>query len=153
MNFLNYVFGNYPYILSLTFEHIKLTFIAVLFAIVIGVPLGILINNYKNLSKGIIGVINLIQAIPSLALLGLFIPLLGIGVLPALAVVILYSLLPIVKNTYIGLSGINPQTIEAAKGIGLTRFQRLFKVKLPLALPMIMAGIRISAVTAVSPAK
>ena len=149
MNFLNYVFGNYPYILSLTFEHIKLTFIAVLFAIVIGVPLGILINNYKNLSKGIIGVINLIQAIPSLALLGLFIPLLGIGVLPAIAVVILYSLLPIVKNTYIGLSGINPQTIEAAKGIGLTRFQRLFKVKLPLALPMIMAGIRISAVTAV----
>ena len=149
MNFLKYVTENYHYIFNLTFEHIKLTFIAVFFAIIIGIPLGILINNYKNLSKGIIGIINLIQAVPSLALLGLFIPLLGIGVLPAIVVVILYSLLPIVKNTYTGLSAINPQTLEAAKGIGLTRFQRLFKVKLPLALPIIMAGIRISAVTAV----
>ena len=149
MNFLSYVAENYQYILSLAFAHIKLTFIAVLLAIMIGVPLGILINTYKSLSKGIIGIINLIQAIPSLALLGLFIPLLGIGVLPAIAVVILYSLLPIVKNTYTGLNAINPQTLEASKGIGMTRLQRLFKVKLPLALPIIMAGIRISSVTAV----
>lgn len=149
MNFLNYMAENYKYVLELTLDHIQLTFIAVLFAIIIGVPLGILISNYKNLSKGIIGIINLIQAVPSLALLGLFIPLLGIGVIPAVVVVILYSLLPIVKNTYTGLNAINPQTLEAAKGIGLTRLQRLFKIKLPLALPIIMAGVRISSVTAV----
>ena len=141
MNFLNYVSENYQYILSLAFAHIKLTFIAVLLAILIGVPLGILINTYKSLSKGIIGVINLIQAVPSLALLGLFIPLLGIGVLPAIAVVILYSLLPIVKNTYTGLNAINPQTLEASKGIGMTRLQRLFKVKMPLALPIIYVKV------------
>ena len=77
------------------------------------------------------------------------IPLLGIGTLPAVVMVIIYSLLPIIKNTYIGISGIDPAMVEAARGIGLTRWQVLYKVKLPMALPVIMAGVRISAVTAV----
>ncbi|MGN0658524.1 MAG: glycine betaine ABC transporter substrate-binding protein [Emergencia sp.] len=136
-------------ILQLLLEHIQMTLIAVLLAIVIGVPLGILISYVKKMDKPIIGLANVVQAIPSMALLGLAIPLLGIGALPAIVMVIIYSLLPIIKNTYTGISSIDPEIVEAARGIGLTRWQVLYKVKLPMALPVIMAGIRISAVTAV----
>lgn len=149
MEFLKYLYNYKEQILSLSLEHVKLTAIAVGFAILIGVPLGILISYVKKLNKPILGLTNVIQAIPSMALLGFSIPLLGIGSLPAIVMVTLYSLLPIIKNTYIGISGINPQTIEAAKGIGLSKVQRLFKIQIPLALPVIMAGVRISAVTAV----
>ena len=116
---------------------------------IIGVPLGILICYARSASKPVLGVASLIQAIPSVALLGFMIPFLGIGKLPAIVVVTMYSLLPIIKNTYTGISHINQQTIEAARGIGLTGWQVLRKVQIPLALPMIMAGVRISAVTAV----
>jgi osmoprotectant transport system permease protein len=133
----------------LTVEHIEMTAIAVGIAILIGVPLGILISYVKKLDKPIIGAANVVQAIPSMALLGLMIPLLGIGQKPAIVMVIIYSLLPIIKNTYIGIADIDPQTIESAKGIGMSRSQILRKVQLPLALPVIMAGVRISAVTAV----
>ena len=136
-------------IADLLMEHVQMTAIAVGFAIVIGVPLGILISYVKKLDKPIIGVANVVQAIPSMALLGLAIPLLGIGVLPAVVMVIIYSLLPIIKNTYTGIASIDPEMVEAAKGIGLTKWQVLTKVKIPMALPVIMAGVRISAVTAV----
>lgn len=149
MNFIEYILQNKEQILSLTVEHIKLTAISVGFAILIGVPLGILISYIKKLNKPILGVANVIQAIPSMALLGFAIPFLGIGTLPAVVMVILYSLLPIIKNTYTGIKNINPLMLEAAKGIGLTKFQILRKVQIPLALPVIMAGVRISAVTAV----
>ena len=112
-------------------EHVQMTAIAVGFAIVIGVPLGILISYVKKLDKPIIGVANVVQAIPSMALLGLAIPLLGIGVLPAVVMVIIYSLLPIIKNTYTGIASIDPEMVEAAKGIGLTKWQVLTKVKIP----------------------
>ena len=148
-NFFTFVSENMGQILSLTLEHIQLTAIAVGLSILVGVPLGILISYVKPLSKPILGLANIIQAIPSLALLGLSIPLLGIGEVPSVVMVIIYSLLPIIKNTFIGLNNIDPLTMEAARGIGLTKTQRLFKVQLPLALPVIMAGVRISAVTAV----
>jgi len=149
MNIFEYFLQNKTQIISLLIEHIELTAISVGLAILIGVPLGILISYVKKLNKPILGVTNIIQAIPSMALLGLFIPFLGIGTIPAVATVVLYSLLPIIKNTYTGISNINPQTIEAAKGIGLTKFQILTKIQIPLALPIIMAGVRISSVTAV----
>lgn len=149
MNLLQYFIHNKEQILTLTIEHIKLTIMSVLFAILIGVPLGILISYIKKLDKPILGLANVIQAIPSMALLGFAIPFLGIGTLPAVVMVILYSLLPIIKNTYTGIQNINKDTIEAARGIGLTRPQILMKVQIPLALPVIMAGVRISAVTAV----
>jgi osmoprotectant transport system permease protein len=136
-------------ILALLLEHIELTIIAVLVAVCIGVPLGIFITNHKKLAKAVIGFANLVQAIPSLALLGFLIPLTGIGSTPAIIMVVLYSMLPIIKNTYTGITNINPDIMEAAKGIGMTRGQALKKVKIPLAMPVIMAGIRISAVTAV----
>jgi len=147
--FWNYLTGNYQQILNLLGEHLYLSIISVLIAIIIGIPLGILISNEPKLSKPIIGTTNVIQAVPSLALLGFLIPFIGIGSAPAIVMVVLYSLLPIVKNTYTGLTNIDGDILEAAKGIGLTKSQTMRKVQLPLAFPMIMAGIRISAVTAV----
>lgn len=149
MEFFNYVANNYLYMLNLLVDHIALTAIAVGFAILIGVPMGILISYVKPASKPVMGTANIIQAIPSIALLGLMIPLFGIGEVPAVIAVTLYSLLPIIKNTYTGISNISPLTIEVSKGIGLNGLQRLFRVQIPLALPIIMAGVRISAVTAV----
>ncbi|SCP98668.1 ABC transporter permease/substrate-binding protein [Anaerobium acetethylicum] len=149
MNFFEFLMKNREQVLSLTIEHIKLTVIAVGLAILIGVPVGILISYAKSLNKPVLGVANVIQAIPSMALLGFAIPFLGIGTLPAIVMVVLYSLLPIIKNTFTGIQSINPQTVEAAKGIGLNRLQILTKIQIPLALPVIMAGVRISAVTAV----
>jgi len=149
MGFTQYIIINHMQILTLVIEHIKLTAISVGLAILIGVPLGILISHVAKISKPILSIANVIQAIPSMALLGFMIPFLGIGTTPAVASVVLYSLLPIIKNTYIGIDNINPDTLEAAKGIGLTPLQVLTKVQIPLALPVIMAGVRIASVTAV----
>ena len=146
---LQYVISQKTQILDLLVQHIYLTITAIGIAILIGVPLGILVSRVKFLRKPIVGFVNLVQAVPSMALLGLLIPILGIGSTPAIFMVVVYSLLPIVKNTYTGISGIDPVVLESAKGIGLTKNQSLFKIQLPLALPIIMSGIRISAVTAV----
>lgn len=149
VGFLKYIINQRQEILFLLLQHIQLTAFSVMLAILIGVPLGILVKYVQKLNKPVLGFANIIQAIPSMALLGFTIPFLGIGTAPAVTMVILYSLLPIIKNTYTGLSSISSQMVEAAKGIGLTKSQILFKVQLPLALPVIMAGVRISAVTAV----
>jgi osmoprotectant transport system permease protein len=147
--FWNFIMTKYDQILSLLGQHIYLSVISVLIAIIIGIPLGIMISKEQKLAKPVIGAANVIQAVPSLALLGFLIPFIGIGSAPAIVMVVLYSLLPIVKNTYTGLTNIDSDILEAAKGIGLTKSQTMRKVQLPLAFPMIMAGIRISAVTAV----
>lgn len=136
-------------ILSLLIEHIELTLVAVLIAVVIGVPLGIVITKNKRVASAVIGVANLVQAIPSLAILGFLIPVIGIGSTPAITMVVLYSMLPLIKNTYTGITNINPDMLEAAKGLGMTNSQTLRLIKIPLAMPIIMTGIRISAVTAV----
>lgn len=149
MDFFHYLTGNYQEIMSLLGKHVYLSIVSVLIAIAIGIPLGILISREPRLSKPVIGITNIIQAVPSLALLGFLIPFVGIGSTPAIVMVVLYSLLPIVKNTYTGLTNIDYDILEAARGIGLTKSQTMRKVQLPLAFPMIMAGIRISAVTAV----
>lgn len=148
-NFITFILNQKSQIINLLIQHIGLTFSAILIAILIGVPLGIIISKIDHLKKIILGFVNLVQAVPSMALLGLLIPILGIGSKPAIFMVVIYSLLPIVKNTYTGIISIDPVVLESAKGIGLTRNQTLFKIQLPLALPIIMAGVRISAVTAV----
>lgn len=144
-----YFINNRAEIVSLLVEHIELTVLALLAAILIGVPLGILISYLKPASKPVLAFANVVQAVPSMALLGLTIPILGIGMKPAIFLVVIYSLLPIIKNTYAGLMNTNAQMLEAAEGIGLTKSQILFKIRLPLALPVIMTGVRISAVSAV----
>ena len=136
-------------ILSLLIDHLQLTLVAVLIAVVIGVPLGILITKNKRVASVVIGFANLVQAIPSLAILGFLIPIIGIGSTPAITMVVLYSMLPLIKNTYTGITNINPDMLEAAKGLGMTNSQTLRLIKIPLAMPVIMTGIRISSVTAV----
>lgn len=147
--FFTFIAERQEQLLGLLIEHIQLTAIAVFCAVLIGVPLGILISNYQKLNKPVMGTANIVQAIPSLACLGFLVPFMGIGRNPAIFMVVIYSLLPIVKNTCTGLDNINKETLEAARGIGMTNLQVLTKVQIPLALPVIMAGIRISSVTAV----
>jgi len=149
IEFFEYITLNIDEIISRVIEHLQLTVFSVTLSILIGVPLGILISYVKGLKKPILGLSNVMQAIPSLALLGFLIPFLGIGSVPAIFMVVIYSLLPIIKNTTTGIDSISKELTEVATGIGMTRFQVLTKVKLPLALPVIMAGVRISAVTSV----
>lgn len=123
-------------------EHIQLSFIALLIAVVIAIPLAILLTNHKRVANWVIQVTAIFQTIPSLALLGLMIPLVGIGRVPAVIALVIYALLPILRNAYTGLTDIDPSLIEAADAMGMDRFRKLIKVELPLAMPVIMAGIR-----------
>jgi len=135
-----------PELLGATGVHIKLVLISMLIAIVIGVPAGILVARVKGLRTPIIGVASILQTIPGLALLGFMIPIFGIGTITAVAALFLYSLLPVIRNTFTGIKDVDPAIIEAAKGMGLTSRQILFRVQLPLALSVIMAGIRTATV-------
>jgi len=127
-------------------QHIQLVFVSMLIAIIIGVSLGIIITRVKQLEAPILGLAGILQTIPSLALLGFMIPLFGIGIKTAVAALFLYSLLPIIRNTFTGIKDVDKSTLEAARGMGMTDFQILFKVQLPLALSVIMAGIRTATV-------
>lgn len=136
-------------VLRLFIDHMNMTTIAVSISLLIGVPLGIFITRNKKFADIIIGIANLMQSIPSIALLAFAVPFVGIGEKPAIVMVLIYSLLPMIKNTFTGISSIDPKVTEAAKGIGLSPLQLLTKVQLPIAMPFIMAGVRISAVAAV----
>lgn len=133
-------------LLTQTFQHIGLTFISLLFAILIGLPLGILIARRRKLSGPVIGIAGVLQTIPSIALLGFMIPILGIGAKPAIVALLIYALLPIIRNTYTGIVGIDKHVIEAAKAMGMSKWQVLFNVEFPLAMPVILAGIRTATV-------
>jgi osmoprotectant transport system permease protein len=133
-------------LLEQTLQHISLTFIALLISVIIGLPLGVLISGKKKLAQIVLGIAGILQTIPSIALLGAMIPLLGIGAKPAIVALFLYALLPIIRNTYTGLNGVNPELKEAASGMGMSPVQMLFKIELPLAMPVIMAGIRTATV-------
>ena len=126
--------------------HIGLTFISLLIAVIIGVPLGIFISKRKKFAAPVLGFVGVLQTIPSIALLGFMIPLLGIGTKPAIVALFLYALLPIVRNTYTGIMGVDASVRDAAKGMGMSGRQILTKAELPLALPVILAGIRTATV-------
>jgi osmoprotectant transport system permease protein len=127
-------------------QHIQLVCVSMLIAVALGVPLGVLITRVAFLRNGVLGIAGVLQTIPSLALLGFMIPLLGIGVPTAVAALFLYSLLPIIRNTYTGIRDVDKSIIESARGMGMTDLQILFRVQLPLALSVIMAGIRTATV-------
>ena len=133
-------------ILDQLLQHIGLTFISLFIAVVIGVPLGIFITRKKKLSAPILGFTGILQTIPSIALLGFMIPLLGIGPVPAIVALFLYALLPIVRNTFTGITGVDKTVIESARGMGMSSWQVLRKVELPLSMPVILAGIRTATV-------
>lgn len=151
MEILEFFTANYNDILYRTIEHILLVFLAVGFAIIVGVALGIYITQHKKLAEFVLYVTSIIITIPSIALFGLMIPILslinqGIGYLPAIIAVFLYSLLPIVRNTYTAILNIDPALKEAAIGMGMKNSQLLFKVEIPLSIPVIMAGVRYATV-------
>lgn len=130
------------FFIALTLEHLKISAIAITIAFLIGTVLAIFISHYRRFSGFIIGTTNFIYTIPSIALLGFLIPFSGIGNTTAIIALTIYGLLPIVRTTYTGLISIEPSIIEAAKGMGSTPFQILTKIKLPLALPVILSGLK-----------
>ncbi len=151
MEILDFFVINYQEILYRTIEHILLVFLAVGFAIIVGVFLGIYITWHRKVAQYVLYTTSIIITIPSIALFGLMIPILslinqGIGYLPAIIAVFLYSLLPIVRNTYTAILNIDPALKEAAIGMGMKDSQILFKVEIPLCIPVIMAGVRYATV-------
>jgi osmoprotectant transport system permease protein len=140
----HFLVANAPTLVTKLNQHIFLSLSSTLLAIIIGLPLGIWVEQKARVRPIILGVVNIFQTIPSLALLAFFIPLLGIGIKPTIITLSIYALLPIVRNTYLGLHSVPGASIEAARAMGFTRWQRLRIVSLPLAMPMIIAGIRIA---------
>lgn len=127
-------------------EHLYISFAALFLGIVVAVPLGVLLTRFSKAASIVIGVTSALQTVPSLALLALMIPILGVGKVPAIVALFIYSLLPILRNTYIGMKKVDWNYRDVAKGMGMTNFQSIISVELPLAIPTIMAGIRLSAV-------
>jgi len=151
MDTIHYMIDDWPHLLALTWQHLWLVLVAVGCAILAGVPLGILIVRFKWLATPVLGIATIVLTIPSIALFGLMIPVFsligqGIGVVPAITAVFLYSLLPIVRNTHTALESLPPGLREAGQGIGMTFWQRLRWVEIPLALPVIFGGIRTAVV-------
>ncbi|GKV56457.1 glycine/betaine ABC transporter permease [Sporosarcina sp. NCCP-2222] len=145
-NFLNVFQDRKAELASALLTHIQISLISLFLAVLISIPIGIYLTNRKRMAETIIGASAVLQTIPSLALLGLLIPLFGIGKVPAIIALVAYALLPILRNTYTGINEVDPSLKEAATAMGMNRWKRLSKVELPLAMPVIMAGIRTSMV-------
>ncbi|EED36320.1 ABC transporter amino acid permease [Luminiphilus syltensis NOR5-1B] len=139
-------------VLGTTMTHLKLTLIAFVLACVVAIPLALVLARFERISRGLIYLAGLIQTIPSLALLALLIPLVGLGQIPAIIALFLYSLLPLIRNTLAGLFSVDPLLIEVADGMGLTHRQRLRLIEVPLAMPMILAGMKTAVVVSIGTA-
>lgn len=142
MELLKILFDRREFFLTCLLEHIRISLTAVLCAGILGLLVGIAICNHKKTAGIILGVINVVYTIPSISLLGFLIPFTGIGNKTAIIALTVYGLLPIVRNTYTGLTTIEPTIIEVAEGIGSNPWQMLWRIKLPLALPIILSGFR-----------
>jgi osmoprotectant transport system permease protein len=152
MNLLQFFRENQAQVLELTLEHLGMVGISMLIAVLIGIPLGILISRHPAWNRPVIGGANIIQTIPSLALFGMLLPVPWIGAraerLSILALT-LYALLPLIRNTYAGIKGVDPAVVEAGRGMGMTDRQVLWQLEIPLALGVILAGVRVATVISV----
>ncbi|HEU5138503.1 MAG TPA: ABC transporter permease [Bacillales bacterium] len=144
-----YTADNWGYILELTWDHILMVLVAVVLALIVGIPLGIISARFEKAAPVILNFANFVQITPSLALLAVMLLFFGLGFMAAVAALFLYSLLPIIRNTYVGLREVDPHLLEAGKGFGMTTLQLLTKVQLPLSFPFLMAGLRVASVIAV----
>lgn len=149
-DFFSFLSERHEQILSLVWEHCYISLLAVVAGFILSVPLGILLTRMEKVSQYVIGFVNILQTIPSLALLGFMIPFLGIGAFPAVVALFLYSLLPMLRNTYTGIREVEPSLIEAARGMGMTSVQILFQVEIPLAISIIMGGFRTATIYTIS---
>jgi osmoprotectant transport system permease protein len=152
MNVFRFILQNHDQVLELSLEHLRLVGLSTLFAMLIGIPLGIVIAHRPRFNKPVLASANIIQTIPSLALFGFLLPLPWLGDRAdrlAILALTLYALLPIIRNTYTGIRGVDPAVIEAGRGMGLTEAQLLFQVELPLAVSVILSGVRVAIVISV----
>lgn len=154
MNVFEYMNQNRGEVLELTLQHLGMVAVALLLAVLIGIPLGIVLTRRQSLRQWVLGAANVIQTVPSLALFGFLIPvpLLGVGPRTAIVALTLYALLPIIRNTYVGIAQVEPAVIEAARGMGMAGGQILWLIEVPLSLPVILAGIRVATVIAIGTA-
>src|SRR6266704_6169990 len=155
MNIVNFMWTNRSEVFALTLEHLVIVGVSILIAAAIGLPLGVLMTRKPGLSRPILTFANVVQTIPSLALFGFLIPLPfigGIGARTAIVALVLYALLPIVRNTYEGVAGVDPAVREAGRGMGMTDWQLLTQVELPLGFGVILAGVRVATVVSVGTA-
>jgi osmoprotectant transport system permease protein len=152
VNFWQFMSQNHTEVIELTLEHLWLVGVSICLAVLIGIPLGILITRWPVLDKPILGSANIIQTIPSLALFGFLLPAPWIGARAdrlAILALTLYALLPLIRNTYVGIKSVDPSVVEAGRGMGMTNRQLLWQVQLPLALGVIVAGVRVATVISV----
>ncbi len=152
METLNYMLQNSPRILELTAQHLELALIAVLYALVAGVPVGVLISRYRRLVDPVLWVVNSFQTIPALAFVGFVMIFLGLSRETGITVLFFYCLMPIIRNTYTGITNVDSALIEVAQGMGMTRWQILRMVQFPLALSVILVGVRLALVIAIGTA-
>lgn len=146
---MRYLLAQPERVLQLTGQHLQIVGVAVLVAILLGIPIGILITRLRWLEGPVINTAGVLYTVPSLALFAVLIPLTGLGARPAIVALILYSLLAIIRNTVAGLDSVPPAMRDAARGVGMTSWQRLVFVELPLGLPVILAGVRLATVAAI----
>jgi len=152
MNVVRFILQNHTQILELTLEHLWLVGLSTALAVLVGVPLGIVIAHRRGLEKPVLASANIIQTIPSLALFGFLLPVPWLGERSdrlAILALALYALLPIIRNTYTGIRSVDPAVVEAGRGMGLTESQVLFQVELPLAVSVILSGVRVAIVISV----
>lgn len=142
LSYLDFLVNSWAELLQLTIDHIRIVAITIAIAIPIGISLGVLISWNERVAVGVVWLASIMMTIPSIALFGLLIPVLGIGAAPVIVSLVLYSQLPLIRNTYVGLSEIDDAAIKVGEGMGMTWYQRLRYVQLPNALPLIMAGLR-----------
>jgi osmoprotectant transport system permease protein len=152
MNFLPFIIQNREQVLELTLEHLWLVGVSTLLAVLVGIPVGIMIARWPQWNKPVLAVANIIQTIPSLALFGFLLPVPWLGERVerlAILALTLYALLPVIRNTYTGIRGVDPAVVEAGRGMGMTDRQLLLRVELPLALSVILSGVRVAVVISV----
>ncbi len=144
MGLIEYLISRWDHVLELTIEHAQVVFVSLVIATAMGVLLGILTYKNQQAAGLALAVTGVFLTIPSFALFGLLIPILGLGYAPTVVALVMYALLPIVRNTIVGLNGVDPAITESAQGMGMSRWQQLFKIEMPMAWPVILAGVRVS---------
>src|SRR5690625_1142184 len=148
LGFLDYLLKSWVSLMEMTYQHILMVLLGIALALIVGIPLGILCTRNKRMETIILSLANIIQVIPSLAMLAVLMLVFGLGFKTVVIGLFLYSLLPIIRNTFVGLKEVNKSSVEAGEGMGMTNLQLLIRVKFPLALPFILAGLRIASVIA-----
>ncbi len=146
INMIDFIANYGSTLLSAFGEHIFLSAVSLALGILFAVPVGIILSQADRAASIVMGIAGILQTIPTLALLALMVPLFGVGKVPAVIALFIYSLLPILRNTYLGMNSVDPMVVDAAKAMGMERIEVIRKIQLPLATPVIMAGIRLSAV-------